>query len=503
MAFLDNGGSAVEAVEIAIRSLEDKEITNAGFGSNLTMHGEVECDATIVDHFGRSGAVGAMGSKYCPTHALVKAYREPEVRNPIHVARLILEHSTQPLSLKRVPPNLLVGAGATDFAAEKGVPVLPPDALVSVSANDRYQKWRADIERMYIKSQEDQAKRATSASIFPRYFNENSQKEQEALKAKLDALPLDDPSYNQLAHCWNESQPYSPRMSPIDPELEMKLDNISDADARVLPYNNISSGTQLKLAAQDLQLQSAQDSGSNEIETKDWHDIRLGDRGNDGQACSDNAETDDEDEESFVDDEVDQSWLRPAGSRHDVSMEEGSMVASELRQCVSADATMVDVSAENLPYTLTFNDSLGHTLSNHPTRPNQDAEDDITDTVGAIAIDCFGNIAAGSSSGGIGMKHGGRVGPAALVGIGSAVIPIDPFDADKTCVATVTSGTGEHMATTMAATTCANRLYRSDRKSYQGGDEPVNDDEAMKGFVERDFMGKDYKQIWIIENRKC
>lgn len=495
MAFLDNGGSAVEAVEIAIRSLEDKEITNAGFGSNLTMHGEVECDATIVDHFGRSGAVGAMGSKYFPIHTLVKAYREPEVRNPIHVARLILEHSTQPLSLKRVPPNLLVGAGATDFAAEKGVPVLPPDALVSVSANDRYQKWRADIERMYIKSQEDQAKRAASASIFPRYFNENSQKEQEALKAKLDALPLDDPSYNQLVHCWNESQPYSPRMSPVDPELESTLDNISDADARVLPYNNISSGTQLKLAAQDLQLQRAQESGSNEIESKDWHEIRLGDQGNDGQACSDNAETDDEDGESFVDDDMDQSWLRPAGIRHDVSMEDDPMMASELQQSVSADTTMTNVNAEPSPRTLTSNDSLGHTLSNPPIRPKQDAEDDITDTVGAIAIDCFGNIAAGSSSGGIGMKHGGRVGPAALVGIGSAVIPIDPFDADKTCVATVTSGTGEHMATTMAATTCANRLYRSDRKSHQGGDEPVNDDEALKGFVERDFMGKDFNQI--------
>ena len=73
MIFLHNGGSAVEAVEIAIRSLEDKEITNAGFGSNLTMHGEVECDATIVDHFGRSGAVGAIGSEYLPkTHVCMR-----------------------------------------------------------------------------------------------------------------------------------------------------------------------------------------------------------------------------------------------------------------------------------------------------------------------------------------------------------------------------------------------------------------------------------------------
>lgn len=63
MVFLRNGASAVDAVEMAIATLEDAPITNAGYGSNLTAKGVVEGDASIVDHFGRSGAVGAVPSK--------------------------------------------------------------------------------------------------------------------------------------------------------------------------------------------------------------------------------------------------------------------------------------------------------------------------------------------------------------------------------------------------------------------------------------------------------
>jgi taspase (threonine aspartase 1) len=130
-----------------------------------------------------------------------------------------------------------------------------------------------------------------------------------------------------------------------------------------------------------------------------------------------------------------------------------------------------------------------------PILQHEPKEDHITDTVGAIAVDSWGNIACGASSGGIGMKYRGRVGPAALVGVGAAVIPTDPDDPEQACVATVTSGTGEHMATTMAATVCAERLYQSVKKMKGGEYIEVSEDEALKAMIENEFMGKLYQTV--------
>lgn len=119
-----------------------------------------------------------------------------------------------------------------------------------------------------------------------------------------------------------------------------------------------------------------------------------------------------------------------------------------------------------------------------------DGEDNISDTVGAIAIDKYGNIAAGSSSGGMAMKPRGRVGPAALIGIGTHVIPVDPTDPEHTTVAAVTSGTGEQLATTFAASTCASRIYYSQKMGNAGVFEQVTEEEALSSTIQREFLRK-------------
>ena len=48
-SIIQNGGTAVDAVETAIRVLEESEYFSAGRGSLLNTKGQVECDAMIMD----------------------------------------------------------------------------------------------------------------------------------------------------------------------------------------------------------------------------------------------------------------------------------------------------------------------------------------------------------------------------------------------------------------------------------------------------------------------
>lgn len=103
---LTRGGSAVEAVEAAIRLLEDDPTFNAGFGADLNEDGAVQLDSALMD--GATFDVGGV----CGTTGL---------HHPISVCRMMLTEG----------PVLLSGDGARRFAAAQGAELCHPDDLIS------------------------------------------------------------------------------------------------------------------------------------------------------------------------------------------------------------------------------------------------------------------------------------------------------------------------------------------------------------------------------------
>jgi len=118
-AVLAGGGRALDAVEAAVRSLEDDERFNAGRGSVLTEDGMVEMDASIMegDRLG-CGAVGAVS----------------RVANPVTLARRVLDDGRH---------ILLVAHGAHAFARVAGLPECDPASLITERQRRRLAEGRA------------------------------------------------------------------------------------------------------------------------------------------------------------------------------------------------------------------------------------------------------------------------------------------------------------------------------------------------------------------------
>lgn len=93
---LENGGSAIDAVEKAVITLEDSPLFNAGKGSVFTADGTHEMDASIMD--GKTLNAGAV--------SLISG-----IKNPVSLARDIMEKSEH---------VFLAGKGAMEFAKKLG-----------------------------------------------------------------------------------------------------------------------------------------------------------------------------------------------------------------------------------------------------------------------------------------------------------------------------------------------------------------------------------------------
>jgi len=105
-AVLQKGGSAVDAVETAIRIMEDDTLFNAGRGSVMDYYGEVRMDASIMD--GKTLNAGAVASVRF-------------IRHPISAARLVMD------SCKHV---LLTCDGAEQFARDHSLELMPEDYFI-------------------------------------------------------------------------------------------------------------------------------------------------------------------------------------------------------------------------------------------------------------------------------------------------------------------------------------------------------------------------------------
>ena len=119
---LAQGGSALDAVEAAVRALEDDPEFNAGYGAVLTRAATVEVDGCVMTGARAIGAVGGV----------------PWLRHPVTLARRVLEDGEH---------VLLVGEGALLFAREHGIEAESPDTLVTPRARNRFERHEGETTK--------------------------------------------------------------------------------------------------------------------------------------------------------------------------------------------------------------------------------------------------------------------------------------------------------------------------------------------------------------------
>lgn len=117
---LERGGSALDACQAAVLVMEDDENFNAGKGAVYTHEGDHEQDACIMNGIDRS-AGGVAGVK--------------RVRNPILLARAVLDHS---------PHVLLGGEGAEAFGKLHGIELVEKEYF---DTKLRYFQLQTALER--------------------------------------------------------------------------------------------------------------------------------------------------------------------------------------------------------------------------------------------------------------------------------------------------------------------------------------------------------------------
>lgn len=120
---LKDGRPGLDAIEAALRLLEDSPLFNAGKGAVLTSVGTVELDASIME--GKSLKAGAVASL-------------KHIKNPISLARLVMEKS---------PHVMMVSQGAEDFAKQQGIEMMPNEYFLTERRQSELKKKQEDEKK--------------------------------------------------------------------------------------------------------------------------------------------------------------------------------------------------------------------------------------------------------------------------------------------------------------------------------------------------------------------
>ena len=120
---LQGGKTSVEAVEVAIRILEDSPLFNAGKGAVFTADGKNELDASIMD--GKTLMAGAVAGLH-------------HVKNPISLARAVMEKS---------PHVMMIGDGAEQFAKEQKIELVDEKYFFTQRRWDELQQTKKDEQQ--------------------------------------------------------------------------------------------------------------------------------------------------------------------------------------------------------------------------------------------------------------------------------------------------------------------------------------------------------------------
>ncbi|MBL8124908.1 MAG: isoaspartyl peptidase/L-asparaginase [Pyrinomonadaceae bacterium] len=146
---LQAGKTSVDAVEIAIRIMEDSPLFNAGKGAVFTHDGKNELDASIMD--GKTLGAGSVAGLR-------------RVKNPITLARAVMEKSEH---------VMMIGEGAEKFAAEQKIELVDPkyfwtqhrwDALQQILKEENEKKVKAKGQKEKAKIDGDESSGSSQRS---------------------------------------------------------------------------------------------------------------------------------------------------------------------------------------------------------------------------------------------------------------------------------------------------------------------------------------------------